>query len=272
VYSLNLAKKVLKAAIPGLRLPGARRLDNQHADVIDRYLEALPLTNKFCVDIGASDGVTMSNSLRLFTRGWSGLAVECDPAAFQRLTSVHSERDRVHLCKELVTPPTVVPLLQSHQVPKDFAFLTLDIDGYDHFVLEQILADYRPSLICTEVNEKIPPPLKFTVRWHPGYTWRQDHFYGQSIEQAAGLAGRHGYSLVELYYNNALFIPEEISTFPALTAIEAYRLGYVTKPDRASRFPWNSDMDDLLQMDPEEAVADLNRRFAERRGEYELQL
>lgn len=267
---MNLAKRVLKAAVPGLRLPGARRLDNQHADVVDRYLEALPLTNQFCVDIGASDGVTMSNSLRLFTRGWSGLAVECDPEAFRRLASVHDGRDRVRLCNELVTPPSVVPLLESHHAPKDFAFLSLDIDGYDHFVLEQILTGYRPSLICTEVNEKIPPPLKFTVRWDPGYTWRQDHFYGQSIEQAAQLAGRHGYSLVELYYNNALFVPEEISPFPALTAAEAYRVGYAEKPDRRERFPWNADMDHLLQMDPEEAIADLNRGFAGRSGEYEL--
>jgi hypothetical protein len=269
---LNLAKKVLKAAVPGLRLPGAKRLDNQHADVIDRYLDALPLPNEFCVDIGAADGVTMSNSLRLFSRGWSGLAVECDPAAFRRLKSVHAGRDRVTLCAEKVTPPTVVPLLESHRVPKDFGFLSLDIDGYDHFVLERILAEYRPSLICTEINEKIPPPLKFTVRWDPGYTWRRDHFYGQSIEQAAELAGRHRYSLVELYYNNALFVPEEISPFPALTAAEAYRLGYAGKPDRSTRFPWNADVDHLLQMDPEEAVADLNRRFAGRSGEYELRL
>jgi hypothetical protein len=269
---LNLAKRALKAAVPGLRKPGGRKLDNQHADVIDRYLEQLPLSNRFCVDIGASDGVTMSNSLRLFSRDWSGLAVECDPAAFRRLESVHAGRDRVRLCRQLVTPPEVVPLLESHRVPEDFAFLSLDIDGYDHFVLEQILTRYRPSLVCTEVNEKIPPPLKFTVRWDPGYTWRGDHFYGQSIAQAAELAGRHRYSLVELYYNNALFVPEEICPFPALTAAEAYRVGYVERPDRAVRFPWNTDMEHLLGMSAEEAAADLNRRFAGRSGEYELRI
>ena len=42
---------------------------------------------------------------------------------------------------------------------------------------EEWLTRYRPELICAEVNEKIPPPLKFSVRWDPNYRWSNDHFW-----------------------------------------------------------------------------------------------
>jgi hypothetical protein len=64
----------------------------------------------------------------------------------------------------MVTPNNVVSLLLANDTPKEFAFLNLDLDGYDYFVLEQILTHYRPKLICKEINEKIPPPIKFSVK------------------------------------------------------------------------------------------------------------
>lgn len=39
----------------------------------------------FFVDIGANDGVSHSNTRQLFDRGWSGVCVEPDPAAFASL-------------------------------------------------------------------------------------------------------------------------------------------------------------------------------------------
>jgi FkbM family methyltransferase len=56
------------------------------------YFEKHPGAPRFCVDVGAFDGITGSNSRALFLNGWSGVVVEPDPRTFARLTSLYASR------------------------------------------------------------------------------------------------------------------------------------------------------------------------------------
>ena len=144
-------------------------LDEEY--IINAYLkEDLGLEKGgYCVDIAVSNGISMSNTYSLYKNGWSGLAVEFDARKFSYLASNYSAFSDVNLAKCKVRPQNVLSLLSANETPENFDFLSLDIDGYDFFVLEQILERYRPRLICTEINEKIPPPIKFTVKWYFSY-------------------------------------------------------------------------------------------------------
>lgn len=240
--------------------------------VIRNYLDELPVEHRFCVDIAASAGVMMSNTFALYKDGWSGLAVEGDALMFSRLAHAYSLFPTVNLAKCMVTPINVVSLLEANDTPRHFGFLNLDIDGYDHFVLERVMERYRPALICAEVNEKIPPPLKFTVQWDPGFVWAQDHFYGQSIAKLHELCIRFDYSLIQLFYNNALLVPAEICQRPALTPEQAYRSGYVDKPDRRKLFSWNAEMEHVPSLRPEDALEYFRKLFIKYEGKYQLYL
>jgi len=252
----------------GLKKGSAYSQSNEE-EVIQRSLAALPAKTRFCVDIAAGDGITMSNTYSLFKSGWGGLAVEGDGRLFRKLVDRYAKFPRAQFAKTMVTPDTVVPLLKSHSVPRDFDFLSLDIDGYDHFVLQEILGAYRPFLICAEVNEKIPPPLKFTVKYDPAYVWREDHFYGQSLAMLEELARDKRYALIALEYNNAFLVPEEHSApFPSLSVAEAYRKGYLDKPDRLQRMPWNRDMEALQSLAPTEGLKFVARYFERDAGRY----
>jgi hypothetical protein len=236
--------------------------------LIAKYLKELAIQSHECVDIAASDGVTMSNTYFLFRQGWAGLAVEYDACRFASLAATYSSLPGVNLAKCKVTPLNAVSLLKANALPANFGFLNLDIDGYDYFVLEQILGEFRPSLICVEINEKIPPPVKFTVKWNPDYVWEADNFYGQSISQLYSLCPAFSYSLVELHYNNAFLVPSEINILPSLTPKEAYQKGYLDQRDRLERFPWNANMEPLLSLPPEEAVTFINRVFSDRKDQF----
>jgi len=241
-------------------------LDEQR--LISRYMHQLKPQNKFCVDIGANDGISMSNTYAQFLGGWDGLAIEWDSENFSNLAKNYLKFSGINLAKCKATPVNVCTLLEGNQIPERFGFLSLDIDGYDFFVLEKILSKFRPSLICVEINEKIPPPIKFTVKWDPEYFWAEDHFYGQSISQLYILCIQYKYSLVELHYNNAFLIPEEISSFPSLTPNEAYTKGYLEQPDRKEKFPWNANVEELLRLPPQEAVEFINRFFLKYDGKF----
>lgn len=242
--------------------------------IIHTYLEKLDIPSKFCVDIGASDGVSMSNTYLLFQKGYDGLAVEYNSEKFSKLASAYESFQQVNLAKCKVTPRNVVDLLNGNLVPKQFAFLNIDIDSYDYFVLDEILGTFRPSLVCAEINEKIPPPIKFTVLYDPNHIWQGDHFYGCSISQLHLLCIKHNYALTYLHYNNAFLIPVEMSTndIASLSPEEAYREGYSDRPDRKEKFPWNVDVEELLFLSPQEALDFVDKLFLNYKGKYTCSL
>lgn len=47
------------------------------------------------LDIGANDGITLSNSYAAIMRGWSGVLVEPSPEAFDRLSDLYADNDKV---------------------------------------------------------------------------------------------------------------------------------------------------------------------------------
>lgn len=251
---------------------GSRGYSNFGEDEIIRdLLGKIALRHRFAVDIGAGDGETMSNSFGLFASGWEGLAAEWDGARFARLAYRYAGFPGARLARARVNPDNVLGLLAAAETPRDFGFLNLDIDSFDHYVLERLLSAYRPSLICAEINEKIPPPLRFSVKWDPAHHWAQDHFFGQSLSMLEDLGKRQGYVLAGLEYNNAFLVPRELYQGAELTAADAYSAGYASRPDRLQRLPWNRDMEPLLSMDAESAKAFLRQKFAAYAGKYVLE-
>ncbi|MDB5261415.1 MAG: hypothetical protein JWQ14_696 [Adhaeribacter sp.] len=241
-------------------------------EIIKRFLNQLD-HKKIAVDIAANDGIFMSNTYHLYKDGYGGLAVECDNKAFASLANSYKNFDNVLLSKAFVYPDNVVKLLEGYEIPYDFGFLSFDIDGYDYFVMKELLQKYRPTLICAEINEKIPFPIKFTVKYSRDYVWGVNHFFGQSISQLHLLCEEFHYDLVEVYYNNAFLVPKEKNkNFKKLEPGEAYRDGYINKPDRAAKFPYNKDVDVLLTMPPEKALDFIHDYFKKYKGKYEATL
>ncbi len=56
------------------------------------------------LDVGAYDGRTFSNTLRLVELGWSGVCVEPSPTVFPSLLKLHAANDRVALVNSAVVP------------------------------------------------------------------------------------------------------------------------------------------------------------------------
>jgi hypothetical protein len=239
---------------------------------IMRYLASVEDVSRFAVDIAAQDGVGGSQTLGLFKAGWHGVAVEFDAEMFAVLAKTYQSLPDVDLVRTRVKPSNVCSILTAVGCPKNFGFLSLDIDSYDFFILEALLREFRPSLMCVEINETIPPPIAFTVTFSDDHVWDGSHFQGQSIAKCHELCVAHDYDIVELHYNNLLIMPAELNRHPKLTPDEAYDRGYRHRPDRREKFPWNADMEELLSMPTADAIAFLERKFVAQRGRYLLEL
>jgi hypothetical protein len=225
------------------------------------------LPHRYCLDLGASDGLGQSNTLHLFMQGWRGLLIEAETRPFQKLQHFyHQHIPWAQTLQAHITPDNLLGALESHHVPTELGFVSLDIDSFDYEVLATLLSTYQPAIICAEINEKIPPPLQFWVTYTPGHVYQRDHFYGMSLSAFAALGARFGYQLVHLCFNNAFLIHKRWNQWPVLSQEQAYdTYRYGPHP------PWNDNVEALLHMSPEQAVLFLQQHFAAYAGRYHLQ-
>ena len=241
--------------------------------ILARYIsELLPGPNHgTAVDLGAGDGVRWSNTYALFTNGWRGVGVESDSRRFTKLARAYRHYPRVFACRNLVTPHNVVALLQSYEIAKDFEVLSIDVDSNDYWILQATLGVFRPRLIVAEINENVPPPIRFVVKYDRDFQLRH-HFYGCSIMSLADLCRQHDYALLDLEYNNAFLAPSEIVRAESPDTDMIYRRGYLDRADRKEKFALNFDLDEIHSMSPEAALKFLKDFYARETGKYFLSL
>ena len=221
------------------------------------------------VDIGAGNGVRWSNSYALLLAGWKALGVEADPQKFALLSKVYGKFPNAQASNSLASPDNICALLRDFDIEENFGVLCVDIDGNDYWVLDAILAKFRPGLVVTEINENIPPPLRFVVKFDPDFQLRY-HFYGYSIAALEDLCKQHNYSILELEFNNAFLAPRELAGAQVRDAESAYREGYLNRPQRKERFASNLDMEPLHSLSPEEGLQFLREFYASDEGNYYL--
>lgn len=263
--------KILRTAIQ------AEFADGSYAgefDYLDKLISLLGIHGGYVVDIAAADGFSQSSTLGFFKRpDWSGLAVEMDPYKFATLAFIYAAFPNARLARGRVTPSNIKALLECYEVPKNFDLLNLDIDSYDLYVVQSMLAaDFRPKVISMEINEKIPPPLFFTVDYDENHYWKMDHFFGCSIQAAANTVKPFGYVLQNLVYNNAIFVRTDVAghTISDMDVSDAYNRGYKNAPNRTKLFPWNTDVDCLLEYDAKQALHFIETYFKKYEGKYSL--
>ncbi len=158
---------------------------------------------RYAVNIGAGDGVSCNDPVYpLFACGFGGLAVEGGDAP--TLASNLPADNIRKLTRTFVTPMNVAELLRAAACPVNCDFLKIDIDGYDGPVLKAVLeAGYRPKVIQMEVNPEFPPPIAFSVLYHPRYrgsdrAGRVGGFYGASTAYVLHATRLYGYRLAYL--------------------------------------------------------------------------
>ena len=241
--------------------------------ILSKYIEELlPKDHpRTIVDIGAGNGVRWSNSYALLLEGWKVAGIEADQQKYSLLARVYRNFPQAQARHRRADPENIVSLFRSLDIQESFSVLSLDIDGNDYWVLDAILSSFRPGIVVSEINEKIPPPIRYVVKYDPDFTLRH-HFYGYSIASLEDLCARHGYGILELEYNNAFLAPAELGGSRFIDAETAYAHGYLNRPDRKHRFNLNFDMEELLSMTPEEGLTFLRQFYLKEAGNYYLGL
>lgn len=170
--------------------------------VIRQILSLLPATDRWCVEFGAWDGVHLSNVRRLILEeNYHAVLVEANVSKFRSLVQTYAGNENVQPVNAFVSfdPDNGLDrILASHRIPKDFDFLSIDIDGNDYHVWGAI-EEYRPKIVCIEFNPTIPSEVDFVQARDPRT------MQGASLLALDRLARAKQYELVCALPFNAFF-------------------------------------------------------------------
>ena len=173
--------------------------------IIDRILSVLPARNEWCVEFGACDGAFLSNTCRLIEeRGYSAVLIEASVKKFRELTRRFGCTPRVFPVNAFVgfqRRDGLDALLSRQPIPRDFDFLSIDIDGNDYHTWHTTV-EYRPKVVCIEFNPTIATDVTFVQAPDPGIS------QGSSLLALTELGKQKGYELVCVLPWNAIFVDE----------------------------------------------------------------
>jgi len=229
-----------------------------------------PETKRSYVDIGAGDGIDMSNTFELARAGWAGVCLEGYPLRFAQLAQTYRSLPRVTLVRAYVSPKNVGSLLQGAGVDRSVPVLNLDIDSCDLHVARALMEVTRPRLMIVEWNDLFPPPLKFSVSWDPEYRWDGGSFFqGASLAAWGEFAEEYDYRMTEVR-GQALFL--EDSSDPRVLSgktVDGLWAEHLSGPVKwiTSR---PHELEHIESLDPSDMELAVRSYFAQFGGRFEL--
>jgi hypothetical protein len=175
--------------------------------IIGAILSGFPAVDGWCVEFGAWDGIYLSNTRNLIeNRGYRGVLIEANKGSFVKLRENTKDFTEVTIMEAFVgfSEQDGLDVLLSRTVcPRDFDFLSIDVDGNDIHIWRAI-EQYRPKLVCIEYNPTIPTEVVFQQPADPKINW------GSSLAALVLLGKAKDYELVCANELNAFFVTSEL--------------------------------------------------------------
>lgn len=132
--------------------------------IIERIMELLNPSKRFCVEFGAWDGRLYSNCFNLLkNKGWSGVMIEANKEKYRELVNTYAGQANVTAVNQFVDfegANALDELLDKCGAPRDFSFLSIDVDGCDYYIWESLVR-YSPEVVAIEFNPTVPNDVLF---------------------------------------------------------------------------------------------------------------
>jgi hypothetical protein len=207
------------------------RVFSQFGDdgIIQHLIDRLkPLPDTF-VEFGVENYRESNTRFLLLNNNWRGLVLDRDQACINYIRQDGiSWRHTLTARRAFVTRENINQLLADSGFSAEIGLLSIDIDGNDYWVWENINV-IDPVITIIEYNSVFGSDLAVTVPYDPEFVRHRAHysgqFWGASLEALKLLGERKGYSLIGCNSagNNAYFIRNDrMVDLPAVSVREAF--------------------------------------------------
>jgi len=109
---------------------------------------------------------------------------------------------------EFIKPSNINHLFQKYDVPYEFDFLSIDIDGQDFHVWNNLT--YSPRVVSIEMNYHIEPGADKVMPLDDNWIWAGNEMSGASVTALKVLGNKKGYALVATCMSDAIFVRNDL--------------------------------------------------------------
>ncbi len=186
----------------------AKSIYSQHGQdgILQKIFELIGTTNKYFVEFGSNGEKTGGgNTAYLREFGFSGLLMDGYENPYNEK---HARDFPVEI--EFVTAENINSLFEKHSVPNEFDLLSIDIDGQDFHVWNNLDDKYKPRVVIIESNYGMYPQLDVVQPYDIHWTWDGTYRHGASLRALMNLGNQKGYDLVAFTGADGIFIQKEI--------------------------------------------------------------
>jgi hypothetical protein len=214
--ALSRGGAMMQARRIDLALPGTWEFSgfsqNGEDGILDVLRRQLTGSNRYFVEIGASDGIENNTAWLLVAEKYAGLMIEGDPRLAERARRTMPAYSVGAECRHMFVTRESVPALRELAWHLDPDVFSLDIDGMDYHVAGALLdGGFRPRIFAVEYNSVFGPERSLTVEYRPDFAFTAHPTqlcYGVSIAGWRRFFERRGYRFVTVDRNgvNAFFV------------------------------------------------------------------
>jgi hypothetical protein len=209
--------------------------------IIQRILRSVGPTPQTFVEFGVQDYEEANTRFLLVQQNWAGLVIDGSTENMKRLRSreIYWQRS-LKAVEAFITRENINELIAGAGFTGEIGLLSIDIDGNDYWVWEQIKC-VSPVVVVCEYNSLFGSQAAVTTPYDPAFRREKAHYsnlyFGASLAALASLGRTKGYELVGCNSagNNAFFVRRDRlgSDLPARSPADAY----VAARFRESRSP-----------------------------------
>ena len=205
--------------------------------------------DKVAVEICAGDGVQCNTANLIINHGWQGFLFDGDERFVEQGKRFYAKHPDTFLNPPQfnqcwVTRENVNQIVSEAGISGDVDLLSLDIDGMDYWIWEQ-LDIIKPRVVVCETQNIIPPELSLTVPYDPEFIRVTPDYFGASLAAMTKLGNKKGYRLVgtHRYGFNAFYVRNDVGEklLPEVSVESCVQDPY-SKKARAERWPKVKEM------------------------------
>ena len=188
------------------KLAGNRYSQYGEDGIVDAIFELVGYENRYCLEVGAADGIMFSNTRRLVEQGWRALLIESDPDLYGRLVKNTEAYPDVITINDLVSMEDGHRLdnfLAKHDAPTMPDLVSIDVDGQEFHLWNSMML-FRPRVLVVELLPTESPDIDSMFIPAIGGEGQA----GQIPTRQMGAS--KGYEMVAWTFTNMIFVQYEL--------------------------------------------------------------
>lgn len=170
--------------------------------IVKKIFEVIGVTSKLCLEVGAWDGVFLSNVAYLWKfQGWKAILIEGEKSKLAVLKKNIAGYNCIAVEQYIGNKDnnSIDSILSRLKINETIDLMSIDIDGNDYYIFEALKV--KPRVVICEYNPTIPAYLDVYQDYHD-HAWE----FGCSIGAYLRLAQKKGYTLVAATDVNCFFV------------------------------------------------------------------